>query len=324
MFKDKFGEYSIVTTVFNDQETISSLLKNIENQTYYPKEIIIVDGGSTDNTVQVINKYKQESLLNIKVLSGEKLNIAQGFNRGIREVKTEYIGIVACGNIYPNDFFEKLVSDLDSNKSISVVYGSLSGSTNNKFMSAYCKVHLGKDNYVAGLIPSNHGNLARTDLYKEEGLFYEKFSYAGEDMEFFLRIMNHGKRVYCNRREIIIWEVPENKQQYLKQIKNYCIGNAEIFSNYTLCKVYRKKIVYCLLYFVTGLFLIIPAMPIRYLGILGFIILVLFNFGLFLKNGKDYFLIKHLDYIYWTIVLLKNPRLLTRKGKIDNPMKHYI
>ena len=127
MFKDKFGEYSIVTTVFNDQETISSLLKNIENQTYYPKEIIIVDGGSTDNTVQVINKYKQESLLNIKVLSGEKLNIAQGFNRGIREVKTEYIGIVACGNIYPNDFFEKLVSDLDSNKSISVVYGSLSG-----------------------------------------------------------------------------------------------------------------------------------------------------------------------------------------------------
>ena len=42
MFKDKFGEYSIVTTVFNDQETISSLLKNIENQTYYPKEIIIV------------------------------------------------------------------------------------------------------------------------------------------------------------------------------------------------------------------------------------------------------------------------------------------
>ena len=44
MFKDKFGEYSIVTTVFNDQETISSLLKNIENQTYYPKEIIIVDG----------------------------------------------------------------------------------------------------------------------------------------------------------------------------------------------------------------------------------------------------------------------------------------
>lgn len=81
---------------------------------------------------------------------------------------------------------------------------------------------------------------------------------------------------------------------------------------------------YCLLYFVTGLFLIIPAMPTRYLGILGFIILVLFNFGLFLKNGKDYFLIKHLDYIYWTIVLLKNPRLLTRKGKIDNPMKHYI
>lgn len=61
----------------------------------------------------------------------------------------------------------------------------MSGSTNNKFMSAYCKVHLGKDNYVAGLIPSNHGNLARTDLYKEEGLFYEKFSYAGEDMEFF-------------------------------------------------------------------------------------------------------------------------------------------
>ena len=58
----------------------------------------------------------------------------------------------------------------------------------------------------------------------------------------------------------------------------------------------------------------------RYLGILGFIILVLFNFGLFLKNGKDYFLIKHLDYIYWTIVLLKNPRLLTRKGKIDNPI----
>ena len=44
MFKDKFGEYSIVTTVFNDQETISSLLKNIENQTYYTKEIIIVEG----------------------------------------------------------------------------------------------------------------------------------------------------------------------------------------------------------------------------------------------------------------------------------------
>lgn len=324
MSKDKCGEYSIVTTVFNDQENIGSLIKNIENQTYYPKEMIIVDGGSVDNTVQVINKYKQESLLNIRVLAGEKLNIAQGFNRGIREVNTEYIGIVACGNIYPKDFFEKLVSDLDSDKSLSVAYGSLSGSVNNKFMSAYCRAHFGKDNYVASLIPHNHGNLVRTELYKEEGLFYEKFSYAGEDMEFFLRIMNHGRRVYCNRREIIIWEVPENKQQYLKQLRNYCIGNAEIFSNYTLCKVYRKKIVYCLLYFVTCLFLIIPVMLTRYIGLLSFTILVIVNFGLFLKNGKDYFIIKQLGYIYWLIVLLKNPRLLTRKEKIDNPMKYYI
>lgn len=324
MSKDKCGEYSIVMTVFNDQENIGSLIKNIENQTYYPKEMIIVDGGSVDNTVQVINKYKQESLLNIRVLAGEKLNIAQGFNRGIREVNTEYIGIVACGNIYPKDFFEKLVSDLDSDKSLSVAYGSLSGSVNNKFMSAYCRAHFGKDNYVASLIPHNHGNLVRTELYKEEGLFYEKFSYAGEDMEFFLRIMNHGRRVYCNRREIIIWEVPENKQQYLKQLRNYCIGNAEIFSNYTLCKVYRKKIVYCLLYFVTCLFLIIPVMLTRYIGLLSFTILVIVNFGLFLKNGKDYFIIKQLGYIYWLIVLLKNPRLLTRKEKIDNPMKYYI
>ena len=49
---------SFVTTVFNEEKTINKLLDSIKKQTVYPDEVIIVDGGSTDNTLSVISNFQ--------------------------------------------------------------------------------------------------------------------------------------------------------------------------------------------------------------------------------------------------------------------------
>lgn len=313
-------KYSIVTTVYNDEKKISFLLGDIEQQELLPYEVIIVDGGSNDTTVKIVKEYAIKSKINIKIFEGERLNIAQGFNKGIQNVKTDYIGIVACGNHYPSNYFKILFEELCRQKAY-VAYGSLKGTEGSEFEQAYNMINFGKYNLYVPEFPNNHGNLAHKNMYVEYGLFYEKFRYAGEDSHYFIKGISKQMPICCAKEAVVTWEVPDNIESYKKQINVYTVGDMEMFENYSFFKIYRKRILYVAMYVFVVFALLVPINVINMVGIICVLILGLFNIQLLVRKGYIYFKLKQLSYFHAVITILCNLHLFQRKNKISDIIK---
>lgn len=91
---------SIITITYNSEKTIERAIKSVINQDFPDKEYIIIDGGSTDNTLNIIEKYKDK----IDYFISEKdKGISDAFNKGISAATGDYIGILNSDDeLYPN------------------------------------------------------------------------------------------------------------------------------------------------------------------------------------------------------------------------------
>ena len=90
---------SVVIAVFNGERYLEQTIQSIVEQTYDDKELIIIDGGSTDKTVEIIKKY--ESKIAYWVSEKDK-GIADAFNKGVKAARGDYINFQGDGD----GFFE--------------------------------------------------------------------------------------------------------------------------------------------------------------------------------------------------------------------------
>ncbi|KKL27104.1 hypothetical protein LCGC14_2388530, partial [marine sediment metagenome] len=86
---------SIITVVFNGQHAIEKTIKSVINQTYSPIEFIIIDGGSTDGTQDIIRQY--ENSIDYWVSEPDK-GISDAFNKGVQIATGEYINFQGDGD----------------------------------------------------------------------------------------------------------------------------------------------------------------------------------------------------------------------------------
>ncbi len=101
---------SVIATVKNEAQTVHGLLDSLAAQTRPPDEVIIVDGGSTDGTVEVLEEYAAGGDLPLKVLVRPGTNISQGRNAAIAEATGEIIASTDAGVRLSPDWLEELVS----------------------------------------------------------------------------------------------------------------------------------------------------------------------------------------------------------------------
>lgn len=235
-------KYSVVATTYNDEKSILIYLKNIIEQSYLPEEIVLADGGSKDNTVQVISDFSKTSLVPIRIISGKRLNISEGYNEAIKASKFSVIGITGIGNLYEKSYFKLLCEEM-ANTENDVVYSPIRGQDNNKFSSIYNKTFLNREQGQILKIASNHGALVKKRIFEELNYFYEHFIYAGEDMEFYSLVVKYGYRTSCVKEAYTWWETPYSFKEFLKQIKNYTVANMQIYTNYDLLNIYKRMII---------------------------------------------------------------------------------
>lgn len=111
---------SIITVSFNSADTIERTIRSIINQTYPNIEYIIIDGGSTDGTVDIIKKYA--SKISYWCSEPDK-GIYDAMNKGALKATGEYIQYInSSDTIYNNTTTEEIVKELNN---IDVIYGDL-------------------------------------------------------------------------------------------------------------------------------------------------------------------------------------------------------
>jgi glycosyltransferase involved in cell wall biosynthesis len=111
---------TVITVVLNDERKIESTIKSIISQSYRNIEYIIIDGGSVDNTLQIIENYKDRISL---VISEPDNGIYHAMNKGIRHASGDYIIFINSGDIfYNNDIIKEVFTN---NQDVDFIIGDV-------------------------------------------------------------------------------------------------------------------------------------------------------------------------------------------------------
>ena len=188
---------SIVTVVYNNSKHIREAVESVLSQDYSRIEYIVIDGGSTDGTIDIIEEY----INNISVFLSEPDNgVYDALNKGIATANGVYLGILHSDDIFCDD---KVVSD---------AIQTLQDTGSDLCFSDLVIVDKGKVlRYVKpnffrrwmlrmGLHPPHPTIFLKRSLFNEFGLFSTNYQIAG-DFEFMIRVL-YGRKInwsYMNR-----------------------------------------------------------------------------------------------------------------------------
>jgi len=183
---------SVITVSFNSAKTIEKTILSVINQTYKNIEYIIIDGGSTDGTIDVIKKYQNK----ISYWVSEKDNgISDAFNKGIIASHGEIIGIINSDDWYELDALET-IAKLDNEKHSDLYVGALRYWLDNK-KYIIIKPNRKYKRIISFYMPKlpHPATFVRKETYNEIGLFNIKYKYVME-YDLFLRAYLN-KKVIC-------------------------------------------------------------------------------------------------------------------------------
>ncbi len=113
-----FPVISVITVVYNGEQHIGRTIESVLNQSYSPIEYVIVDGKSTDGTLEVIEGYPDS----IRVISEPDQGLYDAMNKGLEMATGDYIWFLNAGDqIYGADTVERMVEGIEGNPDI--IYG---------------------------------------------------------------------------------------------------------------------------------------------------------------------------------------------------------
>lgn len=106
---------SVITVNYNDAEGLESTIKSVISQTFHDFEFIIIDGGSTDESIKVIKKYENYVTYWVSEHDG---GIYQGMNKGLFHAKGEYLNFMNSGDCYHTNKVLETIFSLDTDADI--------------------------------------------------------------------------------------------------------------------------------------------------------------------------------------------------------------
>ncbi|OXB16110.1 glycosyltransferase family 2 protein [Flavobacterium reichenbachii] len=113
---------SIITVVFNNVRTLEQTINSVINQSYKNIEYIIIDGGSTDGSVDLIKKY--ESQISYWVSEPDK-GIYYAMNKGLSVATGNLVSVLSSDDWYESTSVEKAVNYYELNPEIDIIHGLL-------------------------------------------------------------------------------------------------------------------------------------------------------------------------------------------------------
>lgn len=199
---------SVIIPAYNAERTIQETVDSVLNQSCSNFELIIVNDGSTDNTLEMVQKIKDPR---IKILSFENSGPATSRNRGIDVARGEFISFLDADDLWTSDKLEEQVKSFDKHPEAGVVYSWAAFiDESGKFLHAmepiYYEGNVYKELLVWCFIISGSNVLARSKCIRSVGKFDPNVNSA-EDWDFCIRLASKWRFAVVPRYQILyrIW-----------------------------------------------------------------------------------------------------------------------
>jgi glycosyltransferase len=234
---------SVITVCYNNSQTIEETIKSVVSQDYKNMEYILVDGASTDGTLQIIDRYKKQ----LSTVVSEKDNgIYFAINKGIALATGDVVAILHADDFYADQtVISKVVNAFETVQS-DTVYGDLQYVDRNetaKVIRNWKANDYSKDNFLKGWMPPHPSFFAKRSCYTRFGIFNTALT-SSADYELMLRFLyknncstsyipeilvkmraggqsnkSIGNRIHANREDRKAWELNGLNPHFLTFIR---------------------------------------------------------------------------------------------------------
>ena len=182
---------SIITATYNSGKTIKDTLSSVLNQSYKNYELIIKDGGSNDNTVEICRKYENLFEGRLKIISEPDKGIYDAMNRGIDNASGDIVGILNSDDFYTSDdILDRIAKEFSANKDLDAIYGDIhfvSPDNLTKCTRYYSSSYFRPSLLRFGFMPAHPSFYVRKEVYDKYGLYDLQFR-TSSDFEWIVRL----------------------------------------------------------------------------------------------------------------------------------------
>ena len=216
---------SIVIPARNEAATILRTLEALANLTHRAAEIVVVDGGSTDETVAIARQFAARHA-SVRVVEAGPATPGRGRNVGMAATATPWIGLTDAGAYVDPGWLEEMLAAVQREPRAGVVYGTYEPIADSFLTKAAALA------FVAPRRPSPHGPIRaptsasmmiRRDVWKRAGGFPDLR--AAEDLLFFDRLERDRVEIAWAPGAIVRWELPRSLWAIFRRFSEYSRHN---------------------------------------------------------------------------------------------------
>ncbi len=216
---------SVIATVKNESQVMHRLLDSLAAQTRPPDEVIIVDGGSTDGTVGVLEECAARGALPLKVLTRPGTNISQGRNAAIAVASGEIIASTDAGVRLSPDWLEELISPF--REGVYVVSGFFLPDPQTVFETAMSATVLPvlADVKPEKFLPSSRSVAFTKEAWEQVGGYPEWLDYC-EDLVFDFKLRKLGAFAFAPQA-LAYFRPRKSLSAFFRQYYRYARGDGK-------------------------------------------------------------------------------------------------
>ena len=239
---------SIITVCLNSELTIAKTINSILEQSHSDLELLVIDGLSTDNTIQVASSFKDQR---VKVLSDKDNGIYNAMNKGLELATGDIILFLNSDDfLAERQVLSEVISLFDKTKA-DIIYGGIAYvGKNKKILYEWMPQKFKRKSYKNGFHTPHPAFYAKKKLYDKKGGFDENFKVAA-DFDLMLRFMEDAetKSVLSNKIMVHMSAVG-----FSSKLKNIAVGFFEIHQSLERHFMVHNKLTYSLQRYLPKLF----------------------------------------------------------------------
>lgn len=221
---------TLISTVRNEAAHAKSWLDSLLQQSRLPDEMVITDGGSTDQTVAIIREFAQLAPFPVQVIEAGRVNVSSGRNIAIQNASHPTIACTDFGCILDQDWLHNLILpfEADPNTQLSAGYYEPLRGTDFQNISGSFFVQDFKTLNPQNFLPSGRSVAMRKSLWKRAGGYPEYLTLSGEDTLFDYQVKQQGGDWAFVPQAKVSWRVVRNFERLADAWFRYARGDGEM------------------------------------------------------------------------------------------------